>query len=191
MKGTLTGVRKYCGSYFFIQGDDGVEYFAHKDEMANKRQFKHFAWNGNRASFDAEEAPGQERPRAVNILLEEIRDPEKLLRDARRAEERERIAAKAAEKAANIALAEKRRERKLREKEYEAEHLRYVAEYRKDDRWMPVRYLYSGKPAIFSAYNEASSALADMRKRSTEKRFRLRKAYVFGEGTDKPFIKYL
>ena len=94
MRGTIDHIKKWQGTYFFIQGDDGNRYYGTLNELSDKQQYRFFAWKGNRATFDVLPANKEDRyPSAVNIVLDEVPDPELKRKTA------QREAAKASRKA--------------------------------------------------------------------------------------------
>lgn len=79
MLGTIKYINKRKGSYFFIAGDDGEEYFGCLSKLKNPSQYCRYCWKGNRAVFDVAESevdPNTDRrPVAVNIVLASVSYP--------------------------------------------------------------------------------------------------------------------
>ena len=104
MRGTIDHIKKWNGAYFFIQGDDGVRYWSHKNNTINAndhvlyngewlRVFDACAFEGARVEFDISDEPTKEAPIAINVMLEKVADPrldEKLLKRKTDKENRER-----------------------------------------------------------------------------------------------------
>ena len=83
MRGTIVQ-RAYDGrKWCIVKGEDGTEYFFSYKALVNPKQYKHYSWVGNEAVFDKDESDEWRLPHAKNVILAEIRDPnrrEKYLR---------------------------------------------------------------------------------------------------------------
>ena len=63
MTGTVTSIRGTQKSYCRIQGDDGIEYFAHQKSFIDQEQMV----VGNYVSFKVAEAQSGPRPDAMDV----------------------------------------------------------------------------------------------------------------------------
>lgn len=138
--GTITDIKKYKGSFFFITGDDGVIYFARRDNLAGGKKYWKYCWMGNRASFDIEDNGG-EHLEAVNINPVEETDPRAKEKAAKKREIAEQREVKQQIKEKNIARQKELKRRADMRKEDFAKHLKYVIQERVNNAWVNVEPL--------------------------------------------------
>lgn len=133
MKGTIKNVHKWGQPYFFIDGEDGKTYFAHKADLVESEEHKgsYFwkcVWNENTAEFDVQETE-EGHNRAVNIRPTPIKDPYEQERKERHLREQEeariRHEAEAERHRINREKNEEQHRRKMRREQYINDHLRY------------------------------------------------------------------
>ena len=81
MTGTIEHAAKRPG-YFFILGDDGIKYFAHRHQVKDKKNYTEFCYTGNRVTFEPGEQKSMEgHPQANEIVLEKINKFERYIRN--------------------------------------------------------------------------------------------------------------
>lgn len=134
MQGIITRV----GRFVSITGDDGEEYIGFWPDLKDPKDKKKYFWKGNRCSFTPEDQGGEHM---VATELEAVRelDPERFAKAERKQEQLARHEQKVAQKAANKAKQEKLEDRKALRQWYEKDHLRYVLYgWSGDGEWKPV-----------------------------------------------------
>lgn len=133
MKGTIKNVHKWGQPYFFIDGEDGNTYFAHKADLVgvggHTTSFSYkCVWNGNTIEFDVQ--PTEENhDRAVNLRPAPIKDPYEKERKERHLREQEEARIRREEEAERHRINREKNEelhrRKVRREEYIKDHTRY------------------------------------------------------------------
>lgn len=193
MEGTVIKINKATSKIFTILGDDGIEYFGHLHELADKKQFKHYFYKGSRCKFDIIDE-GKLHLKAVHIESIDVYDPLAEVRRQRTLESKERHEINLAKKEEKRAVENgeidikdmkysdsgfvqhmnemKRHERNLQWDQYIKEHMKYVIQIQKDNQWMNVKPL-----ELFDDPNVAKD-MVKYHKQTTGDRFRLRKCTV-------------
>ena len=163
--------RRWC----LVKGEDGIEYFFSYKALVNPKQFKHYSWIGNRAVFDKDESEEWRLPHAKNVVLAEMKDPNR----------REKYLHKLADIEAHLAKEEKKciardnqevlKERADRRREYEAQNTWYFVEYFSDIGW---KLAYSaGLPIKCKTVESAKQKIAELKSISPDTRFRFVKQF--------------
>ena len=62
----MVNVRKYKNLFFFIKGNEGVEYFCHKNNLVNKNDWK-YCYNKNTCEFDIDDTENKKHLSAINV----------------------------------------------------------------------------------------------------------------------------
>lgn len=174
MRGIITR-RAYDGRrWCLVKGEDGIEYFFSYKALANPKQYKHYSWIGNRAVFDKDESEEYRLPHAKNVVLAEVKDPNR----------REKYLNAIASQEAHLAKEEKKRiarekqavlkERADRRREYKAQNTWYDIECFSDIGWKPV--CSSGVPLKYRRMEDAKQKIAELRRISPDTRFRFVKS---------------
>lgn len=140
MKGTITQ-RSYDGRrWCIVRGEDDVEYFFSYKALINPKQYKHYSWIGNAVVFDKDESEEYYRPHAKNVILAEVRDPNRREKYLRKMEEQRIHLEKEEKKRTNRERQEILKARADRRREYEADNTWYTVEFRSGDEWKPVAF---------------------------------------------------
>ncbi len=170
MRGTIQNVKKSASCWFFVVGNDEVYYFGTVHNLVNRKSYDKFVWNGNKVTFDP--TPGDPRPVALNIVPDEVIDPDFEIKKERRRQEKLAHEANLRKKEENLRIQEEARLRK--------EHLdditRYIVQVREDYDW--VNMLVDGEKMICKTADYAKEYTKQMKKLYPDKRFRFRKIYV-------------
>lgn len=193
MEGTVIKINKAASKIFTILGDDGIEYFGHLHELADKKQFKHYFYKGSKCKFDVIDE-GKAHLKAVHIESIDVYDPLAEVRKQRTLESKERheinIIKKEEKKAVENGKMDiknmrhsdpgfeqhmnqmKRHERNLQWDQYIKDHMKYVIQVQKDSQWINVKPL-----ELFDDPNAAKD-MVKYHKQTTGGRFRLRKCTI-------------
>jgi len=163
MTGTITRIKKALGYYFFITGDDGVEYYTTQRSVISKRAYNLFCWEGNRAEFDVEEAIEEGmRPRAVNVRPDEIIDPNYQLKKQRSKESKENhernVERKKEQKRKNELIEADR----ARYREFMGDHLKYTVQFHEGGEWKD--FIQDGVRPLFVSNREAKDEAVSYKK---------------------------
>ena len=194
MEGTVVRINKATSKIFTILGDDGVEYFGHLHNLANKKEFKHFFYKGSRCSFDIIDE-GKAHLKAINIVSDGVYDPlaeERKLRaqeSKARHEEKEKIkAARKAVESGSKNLSElketdpgyvrhvKQLERHKRNQawdNYLKEKTHYAVQIRRNEKWVFLN------PLVYSKdIQETKYIIARLKTESPMERYRVKKCTI-------------
>ena len=172
MKGTFVNVRKYKSVWCFITGEDGVDYFCHRDEFVDPKSWK-YAWNTNTCEFVPEKAPYEkDHPRAFKIEPTPLRDPLRNERKYRHAKERADAQDRRDQRRRNhqetIAKNKARKDARLSEAE---KHRVYTILIKLISEWELYR-----KDLIFEDLEQAKQCMADVKAKYPGVNFRLARA---------------
>ena len=147
MRGTITGYKPTLSGMFWINGDDGTVYFSHSYNTVDRSNRKHYLYNGNRATFDVIDE-GKDHLTAINVLLDEVEDPDAEVKRQRRLEEAERRRLNEEKKAKAYVRNLEAQVRHYQKLEYESKYIRYVVQTHGDNGWETC--YTNGKPVYSS-----------------------------------------
>lgn len=166
---------KYKGPYFFIKGEDGIEYFACINHFVDASQFDQYCMVGNSASFEQQIEVIQDgkHPTARRIILSGDLNPAYAAKMERLKQEAERHRAKEKKKMENLAFQEKKKKQADVRHRFEADHKRYVVQYLKDKEWKTL--VRNSKPVQFVDHEEGLEEVSRL-KRVCGTPFRLKTA---------------
>ena len=138
MKGVIIQ-RAYDGRrWCIVKGEDGTEYFFSYKALVNPKQYKHYSWIGNEVVFDKDESDEWRLPHAKNVILAEVRDPNRKEKYLNAIASQEAHLAKEERKRANAERQAMLKARAYRRREYEANNTWYEVQYFSDTGWKPV-----------------------------------------------------
>jgi len=161
MRGTIIQ-RAYDGRrWCIVKGDDGIEYFFNYKALVNPKQYKHYSWVGNEAVFDKDESDEWRLPHAKNVILAEIRDPNRREKYLRKVEAEKAHLEKEERKRVNAERQAMLKARADRRREYEANNTWYEVQYFSETGWKPVCL---GIPARYRSLAEAKQAIEEVKK---------------------------
>ena len=194
MEGTVIKINKSASNMFTILGDDGVEYFGHFGNLANKKEFKHFFYKGSRCFFDTVDE-GKPHLKAINVISDGTYDPLAEERKHRAEESKARHIANEKTKADRQAVLEgkkdiadlkdtdagfvqhiKQLERHKRNKEWddyikEKEH--YAVQIRKNEKWVFLN------PLVYSKnLQEIKDIIANLKEENPSGKYRVKKCAI-------------
>ena len=176
-RGYVTNLKRALSGMFFIQGDDGEVYFSHVNYTRDRKNTKKYLYNGNYASFSVVDK-GEEHRVAVDVVFDEVEDPNTELKRERRIEEARRQEENRKRKEQNYI---KSIEEKIRHNEktaFEARYQKYMIEIFESGEWVPYT-VSDGEDTKFVFFSEASKARDYVREHtSKEARMRIKKAKV-------------
>jgi len=188
IKGTLVGVKKAISMSFYIDGEDGVRYFSHKQELRDTKQYKHYVYNGNTCEFSFIDE-GKEHQKAIDVVMEEIKDPLAFQKRERAAQQKQRELENKIRKANNIIIANKKKEIADQKREFYKNHTQYILEkYDETNGWMKT------DPCIINPDLAIIREIRKANKTLNSGRYRIRKCRVIymKEGSElKTQIEYL
>ena len=175
MRGTITGYKPTLSGMFWINGDDGTVYFSHSYNTVDRSNRKHYLYNGNRATFDVIDE-GKEHLTAINVLLDEVEDPDAEVKRQRRLEEAERRRLNEEKKAKAYVRNLEAQVRHYQKLEYESKYIKYVIQTHGEDRgW--ENYKPDGMLVVFSDVYKAHEYIRN--NKQDGKQMRAKKAKVF------------
>ena len=175
MRGTVTGLKQSLSGMFWINGDDGNVYFSHVMNTKDRSNKKHYLYNGNRATFDVIDE-GKDHLTAINVLLDEVEDPDAEVKRQRRLEEAERRRLNEEKKAKAYVRNLEEQVRHYQKLEFKSKYIKYVIQIHSEDRgW--ENYKPEGMLVMFSDVYKARDYIENNKRDG--KQMRVKKAKVF------------
>ncbi len=174
MRGVINHSKKSSGSYFFIMGEDGVEYFTNYKFMVNDKQYDRYCYVGNKCTFDPAPPPDEGKaPTAVNVVLDEVLDPNYEKKKLLKKQEKERAALNAERKRLYKEQCEIAHRNHVAKMEFLANHTKYVIQYHEHHDWLNL--MQDGKPFIYDTAEEAKAKSKAFKLLYPDVMFRFRK----------------
>lgn len=176
MRGEITHSKKYKGTYFFITGADGNNYFSCSQLLVDEKQYDKYVWVGNHCSFDAEPAKEEGKsPTAVNVVMDEVLDPDRFRKNALRQEAAENRRLNLARKAKSKKKEDLLNAESVRRRIFEMEHLGYAVQRRFEEEWCNISH--DGEIVFFRDLKEAKAKRDEYKKLIPGEPFRVVKAW--------------
>ena len=177
MRGVITGLKGHNSSFYFITGENGIQYYSRPGFLAAKKAagnkvWDKFVWNGNGCEFDPVPDESGRTPVAMNVIPNFIIDPDYERRKARRNEQRRREKANAEireirKKKSALMKAEAERIAEVHNK-----YKTYIVQYRMADEWIAVEI--GGMEMAYDTSKEAKSRVEWLESVYPNIRFRVR-----------------
>ena len=169
--GTISYIKKYRGGMFVIDGDDGVNYFSHREKLTEKWKWK-YCWHGNRVEFDVIDE-GKAHLEAVNVKPVEEPDPLAEEKERKKEAARKAMEQKALRKQENIRKAVSQQERAEQKREYLKRYTRYAIQERVDGTWVIVKSV-----KLFTESEDANAVKKEMSAKNPDARYRIKKFLI-------------
>jgi hypothetical protein len=180
MRGVITGLKSHASCFYFITGEDGIEYYSRPGFLAEKKVngnkvWDKYVWNGNGCEFDPEEGEHGKGMVARNVTPDCVVDPNYGVRKANRVlvaqEHRAAEERKKAKKIANLMEQKRIREEAAQRMALKDLNKAYVLQRWENGEWVDYR-LYTGKRVIFKTVREANMFCFEVKKTRPGERFR-------------------